>query len=590
MSAEQLITKHLDIWTSAYKTRSAAGRGSSNKLDLYGIKKLRELILELAVRGKLVPQEPTDEPAIMLLSKIEIEKKRLEKEGVLKTSANEFIDKSEYYIDLPNGWEFARLGNLAKFIDYRGKTPTKVAEGIPLITAKNVRFGYIDREPREYITEIEYQDWMTRGYPKLNDLLFTTEAPLGNVAVIDIEEKFALAQRVICFQLHDPKLAKFLRIAIMSKGFQEQLDANATGMTATGVKSSKLKEIPVFIPPLAEQNRIVTKVDELMAFCDELEQAQTDNIAAHAQLVEALLTTLTNSKDHQELQANWQRIDEHFDTLFTTEDSIDQLKQTILQLAVMGKLVPQDPNDEPANELLKKIAAEKAQMLKEGKIKKEKPLQAISDEEKPFDLPVAWEWVKLGAVTTGMDSGWSPACLANNSPSDDVWGVLKTTSVQVMQYLEFENKELPKNLNPRPDAEVKTGDILFTRAGPMNRVGISCFVQRTRPKLMISDKIIRFHPVEIGISGRFITLCLNAGATAKFLESAKSGMASSQVNITQANLCVAPIPIPPLNEQNRIVAKIDEIVAVCESLKIKIQHSQVTKVALADSLSLETIG
>src|SRR5690606_12318443 len=136
--------------------------------------------------------------------------------------------------------------------------------------------------------------------------------------------------------------------------------------------------LPFAVPRLEEQHRIVAKVDELMAFCDQLEQTQSDNIAAHAQLVEALLATLTNSSNHSELQNNWQRVAAHFDTLFTTEHSINQLKQTILQVAVLGKLVPQNPNAEPASELLKKIVTQKAQLIKVGKIKKEKPLPEIT--------------------------------------------------------------------------------------------------------------------------------------------------------------------------------------------------------------------
>ena len=248
-------------------------------------------------------------------------------------------------------------------------------------------------------------------------------------------------------------------------------------MTGTAGQKRLPKEFiesnPFPLPPLAEQHRIVTKVDELMTLCDQLETQHNNASEAHEKLVNYLLGTLTQSqKTDSPLckrgaggDLDWQRIAAHFDTLFTTEASIDALKQTLLQLAVMGKLVPQDPNDEPASELLKRIQAEKSKLTAAGKIKKEKLLPQIAHDEKSFELPQAWEWVRLSDVTTGMDSGWSPACLENNSPLDSIWGVLKTTAVQVMQYWDDENKELPDNLVPRPEAEVKVGDILFTRAG-----------------------------------------------------------------------------------------------------------------------------
>jgi type I restriction enzyme, S subunit len=245
--------------------------------ELYSVKEnvieLRKVILQLAVMGKLVPQDPTDEPASELLKAIELEKQRLIKEEGLKTSANEHVEDSEKHFGEPNGWEYFRLGNLAKFIDYRGRTPKKVDSGIPLITAKNVRFGYINRDPYEYVTESEYEIWMTRGFPKVGDLLFTTEAPLGNIAIIDMQEKFALAQRVICLQLHEPKTAYFMKWLFMAQLFQNQLQDNATGMTATGIKSARLKEIPIPLPPIAEQHRIVAKIDRLMEFCDRLEES-----------------------------------------------------------------------------------------------------------------------------------------------------------------------------------------------------------------------------------------------------------------------------------------------------------------------------
>ena len=150
------------------------------------------------------------------------------------------------------------------------------------------------------------------------------------------------------------------------------------------------------LPPLAEQHRIVAKVDELMALCDRLEAEQSDAAAAHDRLVATLLGTLTQSTDAADLAANWQRLAEHFDTLFTTESSLDALKQTILQLAVMGKLVPQDPNDEPASELLKRIAKERARLEAEGTIKKSKPMPPVGEDEQPFELPMVGSGLDLG--------------------------------------------------------------------------------------------------------------------------------------------------------------------------------------------------
>ncbi len=280
---DKLVSHLLGTLTQSKKTDTPLSkRGAGGDLDWQriaahfdtlfttesSIDALKQTLLQLAVMGKLVPQDPNDEPASTLLKKIAAEKVRLVDEDGLRTTAAEAEHK--YFDWLPPHWECERLGNLAKFIDYRGRTPTKVNEGIPLITAKNVRYGYIDREPREFVTPSEYKQWMTRGFPRVDDLLFTTEAPLGNAALVDIDEKFALAQRVICFQFHKPEISKFMLLAFMSLNMQQEFQQEATGMTATGIKASKLKEIPVPLPPIEEQHRIVTKVDELMALCDQL--------------------------------------------------------------------------------------------------------------------------------------------------------------------------------------------------------------------------------------------------------------------------------------------------------------------------------
>lgn len=155
-------------------------------------------------------------------------------------------------------------------MDYRGKTPPKTQEGIPLITAKNVRMGYLDREPREYISPSTFGDWMTRGFPEVGDLFFTTEAPLGNICLNDIEKSFAIAQRLICFKPYGPTNTRFFMYVIMSAPMQAVLDDQATGMTAKGIKAAKLKPLALPVPPKKEQARIVARVDELLSLCAAL--------------------------------------------------------------------------------------------------------------------------------------------------------------------------------------------------------------------------------------------------------------------------------------------------------------------------------
>ncbi|WP_257275651.1 restriction endonuclease subunit S, partial [Endozoicomonas sp. SESOKO4] len=166
---------------------------------------------------------------------------------------------------LPESWSESTLVDCANFIDYRGKTPKKTAEGIPLITAKNIRNGFINRQPREFIAESDYDSWMTRGIPCVGDVVITTEAPLGNVAVIDIEEKFALAQRSICLQSYVSETSRFIHYALRSPEFQKALTLNATGTTVSGIKAATLKTLRLPVPPLSEQKIIAQKLDTLLA-------------------------------------------------------------------------------------------------------------------------------------------------------------------------------------------------------------------------------------------------------------------------------------------------------------------------------------
>lgn len=166
---------------------------------------------------------------------------------------------------LTDCWLSERLDQLSKFIDYRGKTPKKKPEGLPLITAKNIRDGYIKREPREYIAIEDYDEWMTRGIPREGDVVITTEAPMGNAALLNITEKFAIAQRIICMQFYISAMGRFAHYALRSPEFQKTLTLNSTGTTVSGIKAATLKGLLIPVPPLAEQKVIADKLDTLLA-------------------------------------------------------------------------------------------------------------------------------------------------------------------------------------------------------------------------------------------------------------------------------------------------------------------------------------
>lgn len=338
MSAEQLIIKHLDIWTSAHKTRSSAGRGIRQRLDLYGIKKLRDLIIQLALSGKLVPQIVTEETPSVIIDKI----RQIRGEKNHKVNSKQIfpaVQEDERLFDTPEGWEWVRLGEVVDIVrgitfpsSEKSKEPEKGR--VACLRTTNVQ-DIIEWDDLLYIRNefVSRNDQFIQHHDIVMSMANSREL-VGKVALITEEPEhrttfggFLSVIRPLII------LPKFLMLFFRNSRVREELIGSSSQTTnIANISLAKLNPFPFVFPSLDEQKNIVAKVDELMALCDELEQAQTDNIAAHSQLVEALLTTLTNSKDHQELQANWQRIAEHFDTLFTTEDSIDQLKQTILQL------------------------------------------------------------------------------------------------------------------------------------------------------------------------------------------------------------------------------------------------------------------
>ncbi|MBE4102423.1 restriction endonuclease subunit S [Vibrio parahaemolyticus] len=578
MAVENLITEHIDIWTSAVKTRSTSGRGSSKKLELYGIKKLRELILELAVRGKLVPQDSSDEPASVLLERIAQEKAQLVKEKKLKKPKKlpNIIDEEKPF-DLPNGWSWIRLNEYGEWGS--GSTPKRSNSGyydggIPWFKSGELKADYIS-ESEETITELALSETSVR-YNNVGDVLVAMYgATIGKTAILSVR---ATTNQAVCACTPFTGLSNTYLLTLL-KAYKARLIGMGAGGAQPNISREKIINTVIALPSTAEQHRIVTKVDELMALCDQLEQQTEASIEAHQVLVTTLLDTLTNSADADELMQNWARISEHFDTLFTTEESIDQLKQTILQLAVMGKLVPQDPSDEPAAELLKRIAEEKAQLVKDKKIKKQKALPPINEDEKPFELPNGWEWCRLEDVVDIQSGITKGRKLAGRELKTIPY--LSVANVQ-RGYLILNNvKEIDLPIDELEKYSVEDGDLLITEGGDWDKVGRTAIWRSEVPYMAHQNHVFKARPFLKEQSEAWLEMYLNGPFARKyFAGSSKQTTNLASINKTQLRSCL--IAVPPRDEKKEISDRVQELVGMCDLLLEGIRASLQTQLQLTD--------
>lgn len=560
MSVEKLIVDHMETWTSALQTRSTAGRGSSGKIDLYGIKKLRELILELAVRGKLVPQDPNDEPASELLKRIAAEKAELVKQGKIKKQKPlPEISEEEKPFELPEGWEWVHLPDIYCSISESSRK-IKSSEILP-----EGKYPVIEQS-QEFISGYCNNECLLI---KLNNPVIVFGDHTRNIKFIDFD-----------FVVGADGVKILSPILICERFFFWQLRSFKLDVRGYARHFKVLNSCLFALPPIAEQERIVEKVSSLMSLCDQLEQQSLTSLDAHQQLVETLLGTVTNSQNAEELAENWARISEHFDTLFTTEASVDALKQTILQLAVMGKLVPQDPNDEPASELLKRIAQEKAQLVKEGKIKKQKPLPPISDEEKPFELPDGWEWCRLGDIVTirgGKRVANGYKLLTTATPhiyirvSDMKDG---TIDLSDLRYIDSNMHEKISNYI------IKKEDIYMTIVGAT--IGKCGLIPPELDGMNLTENAARLTPHD-KLSKEYLYQCLRSNFcqnqfTDKTLQVGVQKMALNRLSNTL-------IPLSPSMEAAKIIDNIKKIEDISKAMLKKIQSAKQTQLHLADALT-----
>jgi type I restriction enzyme S subunit len=575
------ITENLNLWISATKAKSTSGRGSNKKIELVGIKKLRELILELAVRGKLVPQNPDDEPASELLKRIDAEKAKLLAEGRIKKQKKlPEISEDEKPFELPQGWEWIRLGNALEVINGRAYKKHEMLEsGTPLL-----RVGNLFTSNEWYYSDLELDP---NKYIDNGDLIYAWSASFG---------PFIWDGSKVIYHYHIWKLEIFDEASLYKpfayhylKAITEQIKASGSGIAMLHMTKERMEKLVIPIPPFAEQQRIAAKVDELMALCDQLEQHSEHQLDAHKQLVETLLATLVESENANDLATNWQRLAEHFDTLFSGaltstagigngggEWAIDRLKDTILQLAVMGKLVPQNPEDEPASELLKRIDAEKAKLIKEGKIKKQKPLPEITDEEKPFELPRGWEWarlIKLGhELGGGTPSKSNPAYWKGSIPwisPKDMKRDYLVNSIDCVS--EKAVNETSIKIIPEKSILFVVRGMILDHSFPVAINDVPVTINQDMKALICSNLFLPY--LLISIKGRKNHYLM-----------AVERSTHGTCKLTSNKLWNSPTPIPPLAEQQRIVAKVDELFTLCDQLKARLQAASETQLTLTEAL------
>ena len=548
-----------------------------------GVAKLRELILTLAVQGKLVPQDPADEPAGVLLQKIRAEKDRLIAEGKIKRDKPlAAIGEEEKPFGLPQGWEWVRALDICALItDGDHQPPPKADTGVPFLVIGDVRTGAVLLQgASRFVSESYFEklDWGKKPFP--GDVLYTTVGSFGIPVPVVQQQRFCFQRHIALLRPAVVDLQSYLALALRTTLAFAQAEKGATGTAQKTVPLSVLRNLILPLPPLAEQSRIVTRVEALMRLCDALEAKGQLEAAQHAQLVSTLLGTLTASTTPEELAANWQRVAQHFDLLLDRPEAIDALEQTLLQLAVRGLLVPQDPTDEPASALLQKIRAEKDRLIATGQIKRDKPLPPITDEEKPFELPVGWAWVRLGGVALqGPSNGLSPK--PQELPTDVRCLSLSATTQgffkpECFKYVDVSSQAAQQFF-------LKNGDLLIQRGNSLEYVGIAAIYDGPDDAYIYPDLMMRLQ-LSTCVKTEFIHTMLVCADGRSYFQRNATGTQGTMPKVNQATVAGAPIPLPPLAEQSRIVTRVTALRRLCADLRQRLAEREAVQARLAEAL------
>ena len=536
------------------------------------VQRLRRFILDLAVRGKLIPQDPNDEPASELLKQIAKEKARLVKAGEIKRPKKlPPIDEIPY--SLPPSWHWTRIREITSD---RGQRVPEAALTYIDVTSIDKKNGTVAETK---VLQANEAPSRARKVVQKGDVLYSCVRPyLLNVAIVDhdFDPKPIASTAFAILHGHDLVLPRYLWIVLRSPFMVARVEEDMRGQAYPAINDTDFSILPFPLPPLAEQHRIVAKVDELMRLCDGLEAAQTERETTRTRLTAASLARLnTPDPDAAKFRKHVKFALNNFTPLTTRPEQIKALRQTILNLALRGKLVPQNPNDEPASELLQRIAKKKARLVKAGEIRKNrtKPVRMI---ETPFALPQSWKWASIGDIFL-YDAGTKrePAKLNKSEWLLELEDVEKDTGRLLARI------HVSGRASKSTKSEFRVGDILYGKLRPyLNKVLVA-----DKPGYSTTE-IVSLRPY-LPICSPYCALALRRPDFVAYVT--RLGQGTKMPRLRTEDAIIAPFPLPPLAEQHRIVAKVDELMALCDRLEAAQTERETTRGQLFSALLHETL-
>ena len=484
---------------------------------------LKNSILQRAIEGKLVPQRQEEGTAKELLAKIRAEKARLIKEKKIKKSKPlpEITDEEKPF-DIPDSWEWVRWGDISQSIQYGYNAPAKKSGRIKMIRISDIHDNQVDWSSVPYcdINENEIGQYLL----KENDILFArTGGTVGKSFLVkEVPEEAIFAGYLIRTRYSENLSPLYLKYFMESRIYWEQLHNGTIKTAQPNCNGKTLSKMMLPLPPMAEQHRIVAKIEELLPDLDAYDKAQT------------------------KLQAIEQRFP-------------DAMKKSLLQYAIEGKLMPQRKEEGTAKELLAEIRAEKARLVKEKKIKKSKPLPEITDAEKPFDIPDSWEWVRLGNLVAVLGGKRIPAgCKLTEIDTGHKYirvSDMKNGSV-VLSSIQYISEDIYQKIRKYTISE---NDIYITVAGTIGRIGTIPHELNNANLTENADKLVIYK-----MEKKFLCLALQSPFIQSQIKSVTTKVGQPKLAIKRIENFI--VPVPPLMEQHRIVAKIGELLPLCQQL------------------------